>query len=77
MTQHTPVCSRIRHHVIHMLMSYQYVSGSRCERLCACELYLCVVYECALQRHQSIIDLFDNWNLRFRLSVDSGLSEEL
>ena len=63
MTQHTPVCSWIRHHVIHVLTSHQYASGSWCERLCACELSRCVICECTHQRHQSIIDLFDNWNL--------------
>ena len=49
--------------VIHVLTSHQYASGSRCERLCACELSRGVICERAHQRNQSIIDLFDNWNL--------------
>ena len=67
MTQHTPVRSWIRYHVIHVLTSHdshQYASGSRCERLCACELSRGgVICERAHQWHQSIIGLFDNSNL--------------
>ena len=53
--------------VIHMLTSHdshQYASGGQCDWLCACELFRDgVISERAHQRHQSIIDLLDNWNL--------------
>ena len=77
MTLQTPVCSWIRHHVIQVLTSHQYASGSRCERLCACELSRGVIFERAHNDTRLSLTYLTIGIYQFRLSVGSGPSEEL